>query len=348
MANQYDSLSEKAKMIDISLRYTAGDMNKAKAMASGQYSDIAVLKGKYMIPGAGQSGMFLAFFNIAEEYIADLSSIVSLDSSLYEKVRIFDDWKALYGDMIAYRQGEDSVDSQPLSDFLLDSFIEFDLFPDVQENKIDNLSRSVTDILAKSFNSVVQTQIECERTSSLNMELAGISIGQPSSSEGDDNLSQQSVLKPVQLTPEEQRMNKIENEAKYVIEGRAIVSPVKGKYINDIAVGEKIKVLLNASDPVSEKILRVLNAIDEDRNISAIKGRIKEKIPIETGGYVLYTLVAKDVLAKIVEEENVKIQIDKPLDEEAVKQKGESKIVLSMAILVSIIIILGIILFKLM
>lgn len=350
MTDQHNNaFSEKAKQIEISMKYTGGDMEKAKSMASNQYFDIIALKGKFFAPGIGHSGVFIAFFNTAEEYISDITTVLSLNRNLYDNIRVFDDWKLIYTDILSHRESGDSVDAETLSDFLLDSFIENDLFPDVQEGNLDNLSRSVTQILEKSFNGKIQAQVETENTSSLQLEMAGVNIDQPEEeSEDQPQAAPQDEAPKQQLSPEDERMNAIEAEAKYVVEGKIIVSPVKGKYINDIAPGEKIKLLLSTKDPVSSKILKVLNAIDEDKNVSAIKGRVKEKIPYPGGGYVLYALVAKGVLAKIVEEENVKIQVDRPQGEEQADSKpGDGKFILLMAVFVALIIILGIILFNL-
>jgi hypothetical protein len=314
-------------------------------MSSGQFLDIVVLKGKFSIQSPAQSGIFLAFFNVVDEYISDISSIIVSNQSLFDKVRIFDDWKILYNDMVGYKSSGAAVDSGPLADFLLDSFIEFDLFPLVQDSNLDELTKSTGQIIARSFNSPAQVQVEIEKTSSLQLEMTGIAIDQPADESQEAAAGQDA--RPVQLTAEETRMNKIESEAKYVIEGKAIVAPVKGKYINDINVGDKIKLMLSASDPVSEKILRVLGAIDEERNISAIRGRVKEKIPLERG-YAIYALVAKDVLAKIIEEENVKILIDRPATEEQVSEKSDSRMMFAMIILLGLVIVMGIIIFNLL
>ena len=106
--------------------------------------------------------------------------------------------------------------------------------------------------------------------------------------------------------------------------------------------------MLNTRDAVSHKILTVLNAIDSDGKISPIKGRVKAKIPLEKGGYIIYALVAKGVLAKIVEEENVKIQMDVPEEEVVGKETDDSKIIYLMLAIVVLIIVAGIVLFNLL
>ena len=46
MSKQYDNISEKARKIETALKFTSGDMEKAKMMASGKLQDVVVIKGK--------------------------------------------------------------------------------------------------------------------------------------------------------------------------------------------------------------------------------------------------------------------------------------------------------------
>ena len=341
MTEQYNSLNEKTKLIQLALKYTAGDMDRAKAMVSGQYQDIIVMKGKFLVPSLEQTGIFIAFINTIEEYISNVTTLISSNVEIYEKVRIFDNWKTLYGDIMAYLKHGETIDTQNFTNFLLDSFIGYDIFPDVQENNLDNLTKTVFEILTKSFNATdVQCQIELGVTSSLSVELNGIDIDVPGGVEAKDQAQDDE-------SEIDARIKRIESEAKYVINGEIIVAPVKGRYINDVTVGDKIKVMLSNRDAVSNKILTVLKAIDDDGKISPIKGRIKAKVPLEKSGYILYALVAKGVLAKIVEEENVKIQIDIPEAEQKAGQEDDSKIIYLMLAIVVLIIVAGIILFSL-
>ncbi|HOO70396.1 MAG TPA: hypothetical protein PK926_01455 [Spirochaetota bacterium] len=344
MTEQYNSLNEKTKLIELALKYTGGDMDKAKSMVSGQYQDIIVLKCKFTVPSLEQAGLFLAFFNTMEEYIANITTVISSNVEIYDKVRIFDNWKNLFSDIIAYRQHGQTLNSDNFSNFLMDSFISYDVFPDVQGGNLDDLTKTVFDILTKSFNAVdVQCQLELGITSSIAIDLTGVEIEIPGGISGKEDKKDNEILSPA-----DEKIKSIESEAKYIISGEIIVSPVKGRYINDIAVGEKIRVMLNTRDAVSHKILTVLNAIDSDGKISPIKGRIKAKIPLEKGGYIIYALVAKGVLAKIVEEENVKIQMDVPEEEVAEKETDDSKIIYLMLAIVFLIIVAGIVLFNLL
>ena len=124
---------------------------------------------------------------------------------------------------------------------------------------------------------------------------------------------------------------------------------MKGKNVSDLVAGDKIRVILTGKDMVSEKILRLLNAYDAEGARLAITGRIKAKVPFEKGGYILYALVAKGVLAKIFEEENVKLSLDQPQDEFAGQTSQlDNRLFYIIAVVVGLVILCGIILFQLL
>ncbi len=337
---QYDSLNEKTRMVDIAMKYTRGDIVKAKEMSGGQYLDVIVVKGKFLVEKKGLSGMFMAYFNYIHEYIAHSASIIFSKTAPFEKMRVFDGWTSLNKDLMAFRQGTDVIDSQNFTYYLTDSFVGYDVFPDVQEKNLADLTKTITEIIAKSFNvESVKCQIELESTSSLAMDLAGLKIDMPGSA----------PKEIAEIVQEDDRIVKVESEAKYVIEGRGIVAPVRGKNVSDLIAGDKIKVLLSGSDLVSEKILKMLNAFDQEGGRLPVPGRLKAKIPLEKGGTMLYAVVAKGVLAKIFEEENVKILLDQSIEDVQSEPSGfENKIIYIMAIVVGLIILCGIILFQLL
>ena len=98
MAEQFNSFGEKAKKIDMAMKYTGNDIDKAKAMVSGQYQDIIVVKSKFIIYNKDQAGIILSFFNTIEEYIANIDTIIFTTPEYFTKGRVFDDWKTLYSD----------------------------------------------------------------------------------------------------------------------------------------------------------------------------------------------------------------------------------------------------------
>lgn len=347
MSEQFDSLEKKAKSFDIALKYTNGDADKAKAMVAGTFNDIIVIKGKFIVNSNNQSGMLLCFVNTVEEYISTILSVIITTSDIFDKIRVFDDWKTLLKDLWEYDESAEKIDSTNFTNFLLDEFIRYDIFEDVNQNQLNELTGKVNEIICNSFNTKsVQSQIEMENSNSLQIDLAGLGIDVPGSDTPEDEDQTDEDASPMDA-----RQTAIESEADFIIPGKIIVSPVKGKYVNDLTEGEKIKVLLPATDLVSKKILKVLNAYDQDGNVMPINGRLKTKIPLEKSGYIIYALVAKGVLTKIIEEENVKIQVHQPENKGGKKSSGkaagDSKLIYLMALILGLILLCVFVIFQL-
>lgn len=328
MSTNQNSIGEKAKRIEIALKFTNGDMDKAKLMASGNMFDIIVVKGKFVVADQEISGFFLAYFNIVDEYIAAIKNVVVSNTSIFTRIRIFDEWRSHHKNITAYEKGNDTVDSSKLSSDLLESFIKTDVFPDVQKQNLDYLSSTIPDMIKESFHSSnVKCQIDLEQTNSLELVLMGVDIMLPSSGEEHNEEPQESAAveaKPVPDSPFGKKLAEIESKAQFIVEGCCVLSPVKGKLIAEIGAGERIYVFLPAKDSVSQRILDAYKARNSEGAPLPVIGRVIEKIPNElTKGYILYVLVAKGIYAKIVEEENMKIQTE--LTAVALKNENESE-----------------------
>lgn len=312
MSQQYEAMGETAKKIETSLKFTNGDMDKAKLMASGKLQDIVVIKGKFVDPQKNISGIILAFINVVDEYISAIRTVQSSTTGVFTVIRVFDDWKSLYDNLMAYESGPDALDSSTLNQDILDSFIKIDIFPDAQSMNLDYLAVSIQDIITASLESEkVKTQIELEKTSSMEIALAGIDVMVPSKEEEDEaKVAEKAPEKKAPQTALEKRLDEIESKASFIVEGKCVLSPVKGKYINETVSGEKIFVILPGKDELSEKILDAYKSRDHEGKPLPVAGKVVEKVNIENGGVVLYVLVAKGIYAKIVEEDNVKIQTE--------------------------------------
>lgn len=320
MSQQYEAMGEKSKRIETALKFTNGDMDKAKLMASGKLQDVVVIKGKFVDPQKNVSGIILIFVNIVDEYIAAIRTVQSSTTGVFTVIRIFDDWKLLYNNLMAYESGPDALDPSKLNQDLLDSFIKNDIFPDVQSMNLDYIAASIQNIIQASFESEkAKSQIELEKSSSVDIALSGIDVMVPAGEEEETR-----VEKNLPRTDLEKRLDEIESKASFIVEGKIVLSPVKGKYINETVSGEKIFVTLPGRDELSEKIIDAYKARDHEGKPLPVIGKVVEKIDIESGGVVLYVLVAKGIYAKIVEEDNVKIQTEVTLSKKTEK-KTESE-----------------------
>lgn len=307
--NQFNSLGEKAKSLNIALKYTKGNMDKALQMVNGQLQDVIVTKGRFSV-GNHTFGIFIFFYNYEHRYIMNVNSLISKSKSIHDKISINDNWKYFYHKFKDFVNLEvppkyNTVSSYDFTNHLLNSLSGYDAYDYIIDKNLELATDAITEIISKLFNrEEVFCQLEFEETNSLMIELSGIPVEDPPSSEQPVSIAQ---------SEEENLMKKIESEAAHIINGRVIVSPVKGKYINDITVGDRIKVLLNQNDEIAVKVATAQKAITPEGDLLPVKARIKAKIPQPTGGFVLYGVVAKNILTKIIEEENVKIEMDNPI-----------------------------------
>ncbi len=358
MATNQSNIGEKAKRIEIALKFTDGDMDKAKLMASGNMSDVIIIKGKFVVADQDKSGFFLACFNVIDEYIAAIKTVVVSNSSIFTKIRIFDEWRSHYKNMLAYEKGEDIVNSEKFNNDLLGSFIKTDVFPDVQKQNLDYLSSALPDMIKESFGSSnVKCQIDLEQTSSLELVLAGIDVMIPAAEDEPHEETPESAATESRSVPDNpfgKKLAEIESKAKFVVEGCCVLSPVKGKLMAEVTPGERIYVVLPAKDSVTSRILDAYKARNSDGAALPVVGRIMEKVPNElTKGYILYVLVAKGIYAKIVEEENMKIQteltaISSKEDSNAGEETGNKYLNWILYVVFTLLIIALIVIFSLM
>jgi hypothetical protein len=330
--NQFNSLNEKTRHINIALKYTGGDMDRAKQMVNGQLNDVAITKGRFSV-GGHTYGVFLVFFNLTNNYIMNLNSLLTQDKSLNDKISINDGWKFFHSKFkeVVSDETETNKTSGSTYDFtrhLINSLNGYGVFNYVAENNIEAVTDILREIIEKYYNrDETQCQIDFERTSSLNLELMGIPVEDPPS-------AQESGQSDQGLSDVEKQIAEIEKEADHIITGRVIVSPVKGKYINDIQQGDKIRILLTSKeDEISVKVANAQKAITPDGEMLPVKARVKIKIPLAEGGFMIYGVVAKNILARVVEEENVKIEMESAPQAETVKET-DNQTMLYIAVLI--------------
>ena len=300
-----DAFGEKTKLMSLALKYTNGDMERAKLMVSGQYDDVKIIKVKFDIKDKEIFGLMVVFINVPNRYIMRIDSFIQANENVIGKASIFDSWKAFYSDLKNFAKIEEN-NALPSYEFInyvansLDSG--GDVYSEVENDNLENLTRNIINII-KKFYSTTETncKISLDNTNSLTMELANIPI------EDNKNNDKYSDQLDGEYTD---KITALEAKAEYVLNGRIIISPIKGKHISEIKIGEKIKILLTSNESINKQVAKSLKALTEDNEILPISMRVTEKFPMEKRGYYIYGLIAKNVLVRIIEEEDVKIETD--------------------------------------
>ena len=267
--------------------------------------------------------------------LLNVSVIAYGDSDKYTDSKPIVDWREYF------RKCENisrSVQLKDISDFVQPfsgSLNGFDVINDIIKNDEKNAEQSVADIVNKFYKlNGAESELMIDRASSLDLadEKIPINKTQPKQSDTEEET--------VDARPE------IEKSVQFVVEAKAIISPLKGKMVNDLVKGDRIKLLLVNRDAPSIKIAETLGGFDEERNYKPIKGRLVEKVSVEKIGFYLYCALAKNAIAKIPEEGNVQIEMadDAPrvTIDEVEKRKVNSNIVLYVVMLIGLIVIAGV------
>lgn len=324
----FNQVNDQAKKMNEALKYTDGDADKAREMLGGKYKDIKVVKGRFAIDDAELYGVFLIFLKTDNETVSKILLYVFSEKEIYDKVKDDDKWNLFYKNINDYLNGVDLSEVDDLVFHLADSAKGYDLF--TYANDLDN--DAIEDILIENFRKYynlphIDCSVEIDELSSIELVESGIGV------ESYVRKKKKAAAPAQDQTPE------IEKNYDLKINAKVIVSPVKGKYVNDIEVGEIIKLIPLKDDPLSKKVANAQKTIDSEGKIKFIRGKLKEKVKLEDGGYILYCLPANNVLAKVIEEENVKIELY--TGEKSSKQKeesGKSNLMVYVALLLGLVV----------
>ncbi|MBN2039268.1 MAG: hypothetical protein JW864_04465 [Spirochaetes bacterium] len=348
MTSPNDTFSEKSRLLDIALKYTNGDIERAKLMVSNQYNDVKIIKGKFDNEKERIFGIFLVFVNIPNTYIMNIAALILPSENVIAKASIFDSWKAFYADLAEFTKNEadNALPSYDFNKHVSESLQNYDIFSSLEGENLENLTEIITDIICKFYGLArLNCKINIDSSSSLSLETTGIPVEEPRKMVDNQDAAR--------LDGDySSKIKDIESKADYVINGRVIISPIKGKYINDIKTGEKIKILLTGEDQISFKVAKSLNALTEENEILPINIRIVEKFPMEKTGYYIYGLAAKNVLVRITEEENIKIETDSvPKVQKSTKSektKSDNKMILYIVMIIGLLFIIMFLIFILL
>ncbi|HQQ23608.1 MAG TPA: hypothetical protein PLH15_07185 [Spirochaetota bacterium] len=314
--------SNEISRFNAAMQFTNGDEDKARRMISGDYTDLKAVKCRFQMENSDIFGAFIIAVKPEENMTLSAYTITFEDHLTYDKISQRDSWKTFYFNISKIAESSVVTEDAELRNHILTSCEGFDIFPDIQASDIPAVSDKLEEIINKFFN--LQNAL-CETEIEMLSSLALMESKIPMLKKNETKASAQEDARP-----------DIEKEANFVMNAKIIVSPVKGKYINDIRPGEIIKLIPLKDDPLSRKIAQAQKAIGENGELLPIRGRLKAKYPNEKG-YIIYCIVGKKILAKIIEEENVKIDVDSSSSD---KQNSEkSSLSLYIILLVTLIFI---------
>ena len=303
-----NSLSEQTKKLQIALHYTFGDDDKAKKMVNGSYLDLYVIKGKFS--SSSVYGAFIVFLNTAMIRVVSSFSMISRSFEISD-VKTNQDWRTFEKQMVEISQktGYDEGMTSKMMDSMGKALTiqEITKFAKLieQDDGIavnHNFQKFIQDVTG--FQNV-ELSVDYEKTSSIVMELNSLTSTKISAIA--------EVIK--EKAPElEVKVEKLDDplegkEVKLVLNGALILSPIRGKDISELVIGDRIMISIIDKSPKVVDLLKAFNAYKEDGTAKPISGRI---VSYKHGDdYKIFAIVAKGIYIKIVEEENhIKVGMD--------------------------------------
>ncbi len=345
-----NSLSEQTKKFDMALHFTHGDSEKAREMVAGSYKDLYVIKGKFN--STSTFGAFIIFFNVSYTGVVHCFAAITRNPSIDDiKTRV--PWKLFEEDLVGYagKADNDGMVASQVKDALRKYFsmqvskeqkaLELKTFLDKQDDIAIN--HLIQKFLQAQFGwQGVGVVADYEQLSSLDLELlssTSLKIGQ------DEN----ALDKPAkEEAPIEAEKDPLEGkEIKLVLDGSFILSPIKGKDIAKLIVGDRIRVNLSPNNSKAFQVARAFNAVEGEK-ILPIVGRVTYLKRDSKGILKAYVIVAKGIYVKILEEEeNIKVALD-PTHEmshqkESVKKPFNTGTLLVIILVFTLIVMLGMI-----
>ncbi len=303
-----NSLSEQTKRLQIALHYTFGDEDKSKKMLNGSFLDLYVIKGKFA--SSSVYGAFIVFLNAPYLRVINSYSMLSRSFEVAD-VKTNQDWRTFEKQLveISKKNGFDEGLTAKMKDSMIKALTiqEITKFTKLieQDDGIavnHNFQKFISDVTG--FQNV-ELSVDYEKISSIAMELNSITSIKISA-------ASESVKEPVK--EENVKVEKLDDplegkEVKLILNGALILSPIKGKDISDIVVGDRIMISIIDKSSKASDVLKAFNAVREDGSAKPITGRIVSIKHAED--YKLFAIVAKGIYVKIEEEENfIKVAMD--------------------------------------
>lgn len=347
MAESYDSavstFSEQTRKLEIATHYTFGDLEKAKQMVTGAYKDVYAIKARFS--STTMNGAFIIFFNAQSNMVNSIYLLLSHSYTIND-IKTNTDWRnfeRLVTEQMSQVDHDDVLGNQ-IKDAMLNGF-NMQFTADLKKLLGNNDEIAVNRLFQKfvrdrmGFQNV-DISVDCEAITSVDMELYSSSSVKISTQEAQKRKEEEEKKKRASITTDEDNPL-FGRDVKLVLQGNVILSPIKGKDISSVVVGDKIRITISDANPKAIQVAKAFNAYVEG-SIRPISGRIIYIKHLSPSGYKIYAVVAKGIYVKIDEdEENIKIALDHPqtITEKEQGSNAVRIIMMVMVIIASIVII---------
>lgn len=266
-----------------------------------------IVKGRFKSPVSNLYGIFILVLNNYKKF-ETYQILVSTFSELYETglelqwneiedIIINQKWKGSYNKTITASmmdQIKGIADDSRLSSLLFDNADSDDDHQHLKVSLFDLINRGIQD-----KNMTLEVKIEKYSIDEFN--------------EMKENRGKnENEEEPVTIPPDKEKYNLGDEDQ--IVNVKPILSPVKGKPVYDLKIGDKVMVKITKDSPKAEFIINLLELKDGDvilpvsASIVDIKAGSGKNEPV-----VILTLLSRGIYGKIIEEEkHVKVRLYNP------------------------------------
>jgi hypothetical protein len=160
---------EKLKIVE---KFCSGDIETAKKILKGEFTDIIALKGRFKDGDDEFFGLFLVFISRMTRNVVFGQSVISHTASVFHH-KPFDSWKAFYAKMDKeINEAEVDKEKMDVLDGVLQRLSELKFFASIYEWVDTNDIMNLTDRFQKVVNNVLKIEdcrvvLDFENTTSL-------------------------------------------------------------------------------------------------------------------------------------------------------------------------------------
>ncbi len=301
---------------NIALFYTGGDADKAKEMVEGKYRDLHIITSTFV--ASSLSGAFILFYNIKHLKLVDSYNYITPGTppkNLDPEGNWWDFEKRL---VLLARSGEhDEILGKTLRDGFLRAFsLTFitDLNKFLENDDDISLNRLIQKVVQDSLGlQRLEMRVFSFNTTSLEMELKAVTTRKLDKHALEtQKMDAAGRVQTIEEKPGRKIPKVGEDGVKLILGCSFILSPIKGKDVTKLQVGDRIRINIVDKSPRAIGVARAFNAYDEQNGkFQPVNARIKQVEKLEGKGVEVYALLARGILARIVEEEdNIKVAMD--------------------------------------
>jgi hypothetical protein len=336
MGEESDKLKDYTGKINKVMKYTDGDIQRAQKIIQGNLKDFLVIKGKLLFEEKEESGLFLLFFHKYKHYLVDKYTVLQDNTDLSSKVSLTDSWNEFFAEINQILDTDQYIKDKVTR---MNTQFEKEFSSAIISQMIGKLeNRDLTTVTVQMENICSFAlgdknfflQIDYEDMTSLEYEeivkAAYFRSQRKMAQEAKEAEKKKAEAEPKSEETDEvaQERNRLMQEGNAIVNGELSLSPIKGKFISEVAPGDVISVRIKDSSPKAINIIKQLHLFTDEGKIKKTKGRVLYRKKHEAG-FSLFVQIAPLVVIEVTEEEEIKVEHFPPQGQQSGKTGKKKK-----------------------